>query len=148
VGVGVVGDLDDRKSTGAHRQDGQPYHRSMRQAEAGSERRKRQFRRKRQESVLPMRAPGPYQSRLHSLVTNELRKHETEFTKAQHPSLLLEIELSSDYPAMLLAPPPPPPKRHGLSTPEPLTICATIVTLSSLSRNSADPCSLKSVIIT
>jgi len=42
--------------------------------------------------------------------TNERRKHETEFAKAQLQSPPPEIEISSDYPVMLS---PPPPKRLG-----------------------------------
>jgi len=38
--------------------------------------------------------------------TNEGRKHETEFAKAQLQSPPLEIEISSDYPVMLSPPPP------------------------------------------
>ena len=44
--------------------------------------------------------------------TNERRKHETEFAKAQLQSPLLEMEISSDHPVML-SPPPPPPYNLG-----------------------------------
>jgi len=77
--------------------------------------------------------------------TNERRKHETEFAKAQLQSPPLEIEISSDYPAMLS--PPPPPNRVGSSIPGPLTICATIAACSSHSRNYADQCSLNLAMI-
>jgi len=75
-----------------------------------------------------------------AFTTNERRKHETEFAKALIQSPPLEIEISSDYPVMLL--PPPPPKRLRSSIPGPLTICATIAAPSSHSRNYADQCSL------
>ena len=65
MGVGVVGDLNDKRSTGA------PTVIDNHTTEACGKRRKRQFRRKRRESMLPMRAPGPHHSRLHSLQTNE-----------------------------------------------------------------------------
>jgi len=78
--------------------------------------------------------------------TNERRKHETEFAKAQLQSPPLEIEISSDYPVMLS--PPPPPIQLGSLIPGPLTICATIAALSSHSRNYADLCSLNLAMIT
>jgi len=71
--------------------------------------------------------------------TNERRKHETEFPKAQLQSPPLEIEISSDYPLMLS--PPPPLIQLGSSTPGPLTTCATIAARSSHSRYCADLCS-------
>jgi len=78
--------------------------------------------------------------------TNEQRKHETKFVKAQLQSPPLEIEISSDYPVMLS--PPPPPIQLGSLIPGPLTICATIAARSSHSRNYADLCSLNLAMIT
>jgi len=77
--------------------------------------------------------------------TNEQRKHETKFEKAQLQSPLLEIEISPDYPVMLS---PLPPIRLGSLIPGPLTICATIAARSSHSRNYADLCSLNLAMIT
>jgi hypothetical protein len=79
--------------------------------------------------------------------TNERRKHETEFAKAQRQSPPLEIEIFSDYPVMLSPPGPPPPIQLGSLIPGPLTICATIAALSSHSRNYADLCSLNLAMI-
>jgi hypothetical protein len=77
--------------------------------------------------------------------TNEQRKHETKFKKAQLQSPPLEIEISFDYPVMLS---PPPPIHRGSLIPEPLTICATIAACSSHSRNYADLCSFNLAMIT
>jgi len=70
-----------------------------------------------------------------ALTTNEPKKHETEFAKAQRQSPPLEIKISSGYPVMLSPPPASPSIRLGLLNPGPLTICATIAALSSHSRN-------------
>jgi len=78
--------------------------------------------------------------------TNERRKHETEFAKAQLQSPPLENEISSDYPVMLS--PPPPPIQLGTLIPGPPTICATITARSSHSRNYANLCSLNLAMIT
>jgi len=56
--------------------------------------------------------------------TNKRWKRETEFAKSQLQSRQLEIKISSDYPVML--PTPPPPIHLGLLIPWPLTICGTI----------------------
>jgi len=79
--------------------------------------------------------------------TNEQRKHETKFAKAQLQSPPLEIEISCDYPVML-SPPPPPPIQLGSLLLGPLTICATIAAHSSHSRNYAFLCSLNLAMIT
>jgi len=77
--------------------------------------------------------------------TNEQRKHETKFEKAQLQSPPLEIEISFDYPVMLS---PPPPIQLGSLIPGPLTTCATIAARSSHSRNYSDLCSLNLAMIT
>ena len=78
--------------------------------------------------------------------TNERRKHETQFEKAQLQSTRLEIEIPSDYPVMLS--PPPPPIQLGSLIPWPLTMCATIAACSSHSTNYAELCSLNLAMIT
>ena len=77
--------------------------------------------------------------------TNEQRKHETKFEKAQLQSPPLEIEISFDYQVMLS---PPRPIQLGSLIPGPLTICATFAARSSHSRNYADLCSWNLAMIT
>jgi len=77
--------------------------------------------------------------------TNEQRKHETKFEKAQLQLPPLEIEISIDYPVMLS---PPARIQLGSLIPGPLTICATIAVRSSHSRNYAHRCSLNLAMIT
>jgi len=79
--------------------------------------------------------------------TNEQRKHKTKFAKAQLQSPPVEIEIASEYPAML-SPPPPLPIQLGSLIPGPLTLCATIAARSGDPRNYGDPCSLNLVMIT
>ena len=86
-------------------------------------------------------------SDLVGFTTNERRKHETEFAKAQLQSPLLEIEITSDY-LVMLSPPPHLPTQLGSFILGPLTICATIAAHSSHPRNYANLCSLNLVMIT
>jgi len=81
------------------------------------------------------------------LTTNERRKHQTEYAKAQLQSPPLEIEISSDY-LFMLSLPPPPPIQPGSLILGPLTIWGRIAALSSHSRNYADLCSLNLAMIT
>ena len=154
VGVAEVGDLDDKRHTDAPTPRWTitpPKHAASRNA-------------LRPETAIPVEMTALEETMLEEVTkkcatiagsqaisdpivftTNERRKHETEFAKAQPQSPPLEIAMSFDYPVMHS---PPLPIELWSLIPGPLTICATIAARSSHSRHYTDLCSLNLAMIT